>query len=131
MSVVEEQVPWDKEDPSPLYTALSFDENSEGNMTPNKARASDMNSNLRNRMHGFDTQPPEAIAQKATSPIVVSFPKKPALTKQDKMNVALLVLLYLLQGIPIGLAFGSVPFLLKQKFSYTIIGIFSLAQYPY
>lgn len=30
-----------------------------------------------------------------------------------------------------GLAFGSVPFLLKSKLSYSEIGLFSLATYPY
>ncbi|KNC86298.1 hypothetical protein SARC_01560 [Sphaeroforma arctica JP610] len=53
------------------------------------------------------------------------------LTKGDKQNIALLVCLYLLQGIPIGLAFGSVPFLLKQHLSFSDIAIFSFAQYPY
>jgi len=37
----------------------------------------------------------------------------------------------LLQGIPVGLAFGSIPFLLKAKVSYTQVGIFSFASYPY
>lgn len=31
-----------------------------------------------------------------------------------------------IQGIPIGLAFGSIPFLLKSRLSYSQIGIFSL-----
>jgi len=31
----------------------------------------------------------------------------------------------------VGLAFGSVPFLLKSKLSYSQIGFFSLATYPY
>ncbi|KAG0294852.1 hypothetical protein BGZ96_000341 [Linnemannia gamsii] len=50
---------------------------------------------------------------------------------KDTWNFALLVVLYLLQGVPIGLAFGSIPFLLKAKMSYTQIGVFSLAHYPY
>jgi PAT family acetyl-CoA transporter-like MFS transporter 1 len=51
---------------------------------------------------------------------------------QDQRNFILLVLLYFLQGIPMGLATGSVPFLLKANlFSYGQIGIFSLASYPY
>ncbi|KAF8938671.1 acetyl-coenzyme A transporter 1-domain-containing protein [Dissophora ornata] len=50
---------------------------------------------------------------------------------KDSWNFALLVVLYLLQGVPIGLAFGSIPFLLKSKMSYSQIGIFSLAHYPY
>jgi PAT family acetyl-CoA transporter-like MFS transporter 1 len=49
----------------------------------------------------------------------------------DKRNFLLLCLLYFLQGIPMGLASGSVPFLLKKHFSYGQIGIFSLAMYPY
>lgn len=50
---------------------------------------------------------------------------------QDRRNFLLLVLLYFLQGIPMGLAGGSVPFLLKSHLSYGQIGIFSLAIYPY
>ncbi|KAI9800753.1 MAG: hypothetical protein M1833_003170 [Piccolia ochrophora] len=50
---------------------------------------------------------------------------------QDRRNFLLLVLLYFLQGIPMGLATGSVPFLLKKHLSYGQIGVFSLASYPY
>lgn len=53
------------------------------------------------------------------------------LPAQDRSNFLLLVLLYFLQGIPMGLATGSVPFLLKSHLSYGQIGIFSLASYPY
>lgn len=53
------------------------------------------------------------------------------LPKQDRQNFLLLVLLYFLQGIPMGLATGSVPFLLKSHLSYGQIGIYSLASYPY
>lgn len=49
----------------------------------------------------------------------------------DQRNFLLLVMLYFLQGIPMGLATGSVPFLLKPYLSYGQIGIFSLASYPY
>ena len=49
----------------------------------------------------------------------------------DQKNTMLLVLLYLLQGVPMGLATGSVPFLLKSHLSYGQIGVFSLAAYPY
>ncbi|KAL2020970.1 hypothetical protein VTK56DRAFT_7744 [Thermocarpiscus australiensis] len=66
-------------------------------------------------------------------------PKSPAfnnhgffdLPKRDQRNFGLLVLLYFLQGIPLGLATGSVPFLLKNHMSYGEIGVFSLASYPY
>ena len=37
----------------------------------------------------------------------------------------------LLQGIPVGLAFGSIPFLLRAKLSYSQIAVFSLCTYPY
>ncbi|TQV93219.1 hypothetical protein V2A60_010345 [Cordyceps javanica] len=50
---------------------------------------------------------------------------------QDQRNFMLLVLLYFLQGIPMGLAMGSVPFLLKNHMSYSEIGVFTLASYPY
>lgn len=54
-----------------------------------------------------------------------------ALPPQDLRNFALLVLLYFLQGVPMGLAMGSVPFLLKSKLSYGEVGVFTLATYPY
>ncbi|CCX10005.1 acetyl-coenzyme A transporter 1-domain-containing protein [Pyronema domesticum] len=64
-------------------------------------------------------------------------PNKPAsaslmeLSPKDRRNFFLLVLLYFLQGVPMGLAMGSVPFLLKHKLSYGEIGVFTLASYPY
>jgi PAT family acetyl-CoA transporter-like MFS transporter 1 len=53
------------------------------------------------------------------------------LPMQDRKNFGLLVLLYFLQGVPMGLATGSVPFLLKPHMSYSALGVFSLASYPY
>lgn len=53
------------------------------------------------------------------------------LLKQDRKAFVVLVILYLLQGVPVGLAFGSIPFILKSKLSYSQVGIFSLAAYPY
>jgi hypothetical protein len=53
------------------------------------------------------------------------------LSEKDRRNFLLLVLLYFLQGIPMGLAGGSVPFLLKSHLSYGQIGVYSLASYPY
>lgn len=54
------------------------------------------------------------------------------LPMQDRRNFGLLVLLYFLQGVPMGLAAGSVPFLLKgANLSYSALGVFSLATYPY
>ncbi|KNZ53614.1 uncharacterized protein VP01_3187g1 [Puccinia sorghi] len=60
-----------------------------------------------------------------------SAPSIAALSSKDKRAMALLVVLYMLQGIPVGLAFGSIPFLLRARLSYTQIGLFSLASYPY
>lgn len=37
----------------------------------------------------------------------------------------------MLQGVPVGLAFGTMPYLLKTKLSYADIGTFMLATYPY
>jgi hypothetical protein len=53
------------------------------------------------------------------------------LPAKDRRNFLLLVLLYFLQGLPMGLALGSLPLLLKQHVSYTQMGVFSLASYPY
>ncbi|CAG9466014.1 unnamed protein product [Pedinophyceae sp. YPF-701] len=45
--------------------------------------------------------------------------------------MALLVVLYALQGLPLGLSAGSIPFLLQSSTSLTKIGLFSIAGYPY
>lgn len=37
----------------------------------------------------------------------------------------------MLQGVPIGLAFGTMPFILKSHSSYSDIAIFALSTYPY
>jgi len=51
--------------------------------------------------------------------------------RDEPCRFLLLVLLYAIQGVPIGMSMGSMPFLLKSKMSYTAVGIFSLAAYPY
>ena len=56
--------------------------------------------------------------------------KAQTLSASDVPNFILLVILYLLQGIPVGLSFGSIPFLLKAKMSYSEIAIFSLSSWP-
>ena len=53
------------------------------------------------------------------------------LSAEDKHGFMLLVLLYMLQGIPVGLAFGTMPFLLKSYVGYSQLGIFMLSTYPY
>lgn len=53
------------------------------------------------------------------------------LPKKDWLAFCVLVVLYTLQGVPVGLAFGLVPFILKSKVSFAQVGVFSLALYPY
>ncbi|EZG03359.1 hypothetical protein H106_06841 [Trichophyton rubrum CBS 735.88] len=72
-----------------------------------------------------DSPPPTPQSAAALS---TSFSDLPA---ADKRNFLLLCMLYFLQGVPMGLAMGSVPFLLKPNLSYGQIGVFSLASYPY
>ena len=49
----------------------------------------------------------------------------------DRSSVALLMLLYILQGIPLGLA-GSIPYLLQSRqVSYTEQAMFSFAFWPF
>ncbi|KAI9632848.1 acetyl-coenzyme A transporter 1 [Dioszegia hungarica] len=50
---------------------------------------------------------------------------------RDKQAFALLVLLCELQGIPLGLTFGTLPFLLKPHLSYSQLAIFALSTWPY
>ena len=50
---------------------------------------------------------------------------------KDIGSIVLLVILYLLQGVPLGLSMGSVPFLLKAKLGYKDLALFSLSGYPY
>ncbi|KAK0246401.1 acetyl-coenzyme A transporter 1-domain-containing protein [Armillaria nabsnona] len=56
--------------------------------------------------------------------------KHPMSTK-DKRAMVLLCVLYLIQGVPLGLALGSVPFLLKDHLSYSQLATFALSSYPY
>lgn len=75
----------------------------------------------------LDDEPPPQTPN-SSGLVTTSFTDLPP---SDKRSFLLLCLLYFLQGIPMGLAMGSVPFLLKSHFSYGQIGIFSLAAYPY
>lgn len=52
-------------------------------------------------------------------------------SKRDQQAFALLVVLYLLQGIPLGLTFGTLPFLLKPHLSYSRLAVFALSTWPY
>ncbi|CCK72933.1 uncharacterized protein KNAG_0M00800 [Huiozyma naganishii CBS 8797] len=60
--------------------------------------------------------------------------KNSQLPRADLPQFYLLVALYFVQGIPVGLAFGAIPFLLKsmaKQTSFTSLGVFSVATYPY
>lgn len=71
-----------------------------------------------------DVKKPDPLTAKSTTAHASLAPK-------DRKAFMVLVVLYLLQGVPVGLAFGSVPFMLKSKLTYSQVGIFSLAAYPY
>lgn len=49
----------------------------------------------------------------------------------DLPRAALITALYTLQGIPLGLVHGSLPYMLKKHLSYTDLAVFSFASYPY
>jgi MFS transporter, PAT family, solute carrier family 33 (acetyl-CoA transportor), member 1 len=95
-----------------------------------------MNGNVEYRRKTLTADsPPDLISRESFSlddPIPVAYNHGFfQLPLQDQRNFTLLVLLYFLQGIPMGLATGSVPFLLKEHLSYGQVGIFTLASYPY
>src|SRR5690554_2160259 len=100
-----------------------------GGASNGRASAVAMNSNVEMR------RKPAALDSKALAENLMSresfsldddVPKTPVINNhgffelpvQDQKNFGLLVLLYFLQGIPMGLAMGSVPFLLKNHMSY-------------
>ncbi|KAJ7480190.1 acetyl-coenzyme A transporter 1-domain-containing protein [Mycena galericulata] len=53
------------------------------------------------------------------------------LSSEDKRAMVLLCVLYLIQGVPLGLALGSVPFILREHLSYSQLATFALSGYPY
>jgi len=57
--------------------------------------------------------------------------KTKSLSVRDRKAMTLLIILYLIQGVPLGLALGSVPFILREHLSYSQLGIFALSSYPY
>lgn len=100
-----------------------------------------MNSNVEYRRKNASMESPTAnfMARESFS-LDDPIPKTPTINNhgffqlpmQDRRNFGLLVLLYFLQGVPMGLATGSVPFILKgDNLSYSALGVFSLASYPY
>jgi len=124
---------------------ISTGQNGDANGHANGQANGEMNSHLEMRRKTASIDSPTARAQlMSRSEFTLDdepppTPNTPGLATtsftdlpvSDKRNFLLLCLLYFLQGIPMGLAMGSVPFLLKSHFSYGQIGIFSLAAYPY
>ncbi|KAH9925007.1 MFS general substrate transporter [Epithele typhae] len=56
---------------------------------------------------------------------------KRSFSARDKRAMVLLTVLYFIQGFPLGLALGSIPFIIREKLSYSQLAVFSLAAYPY
>ncbi|GAB0492188.1 hypothetical protein MMPV_003448 [Pyropia vietnamensis] len=76
------------------------------------------------KVHG--TSPPDPFAHGAHPP--------PGGWRGDVSSIALFTALYFLQGIPMGVTFGAIPFLLKASAtpaSYASLGLFSFAGWPY
>ncbi|KIL58525.1 hypothetical protein M378DRAFT_86388 [Amanita muscaria Koide BX008] len=58
--------------------------------------------------------------------------EKRKISAKDKRGMVLLCVLYLMQGIPLGLAMESVPFLLnKHRLPLSQLATFTLSSYPY
>ncbi|KAF7367312.1 GYF domain-containing protein [Mycena sanguinolenta] len=57
--------------------------------------------------------------------------EKHSLSSEDKRAMVLLCVLYLIQGVPLGLALGSIPFILREHLSYSQLATFALSGYPY
>ncbi|KAI0030249.1 MFS general substrate transporter [Vararia minispora EC-137] len=53
------------------------------------------------------------------------------ISSEDRRAMVLLCVLYLIQGVPLGLALGSIPFLLREHLSYSQLAVFALSNYPY
>ncbi|EHY54652.1 hypothetical protein HRR83_004222 [Exophiala dermatitidis] len=132
----------DKRSPSRPDLRIEIDQNGHAERAANGK----MDSHIEMRRKHVSSDDPAANAARIMSREDFNLDNEPPLTPdtpgmvntsfsnlpiKDKRNFLLLVLLYFLQGIPMGLASGSVPFLLKSYLSYGQIGIFSLAIYPY
>jgi hypothetical protein len=57
--------------------------------------------------------------------------KRSSSTASEWRSYLLLTTLYFVQGLPLGLVSGTLPFLLQEHLSYAQLATFSLASYPY
>jgi PAT family acetyl-CoA transporter-like MFS transporter 1 len=72
-----------------------------------------------------------AVSSNGTSSSSSAKPSASGMPTSDKWSLALLFLLYTLQGIPLGLS-GSLPMLLSQKnISFSQQALFSLVSWPF
>ncbi|KAJ3804677.1 acetyl-coenzyme A transporter 1 [Lentinula lateritia] len=72
----------------------------------------------------------QGLEQEEEAEELTEHAKRP-ISSKDKRAMVLLCVLYLIQGVPLGLALGSVPFLLKDHLSYSQLATFALSSYPY
>ncbi|KIJ45087.1 hypothetical protein M422DRAFT_67250 [Sphaerobolus stellatus SS14] len=98
--------------------------------TSKASRASVDETELR-LLSDVDGQPPSNLTPNAHHDDLLETKAKKPLSRKDKQGMALLCVLYLIQGVPIGLALGSIPFLLRSNLSYSQLGVFALSGYPY
>ena len=74
---------------------------------------------------------PKVLIETSTMPGPIRKQKKKVKWQDDIAGISVLMLLYCLQGIPLGLIFGSLPFVMAERLSYTDQATFSLSAYPY
>jgi hypothetical protein len=91
--------------------------------TPRHRHTSDGGSGSGNGLHHFEKLELQTDQEKTIGAGLKS--------KRDQQAFALLIVLYLLQGVPLGLTFGTLPFLLKPHLSYSALAVFALSTWPY
>lgn len=108
----------------------------DGSARPDALRSDHGKSRFRLRSNGVAGDVPReascaAVAASAPSASAPGSSRPSPSLLSEWRAVALLVLLYSLQGVPMGLAFGTFPFVLQSRSSYAKLGVFSLSSYPY
>ncbi|KAG7664154.1 uncharacterized protein J8A68_002337 [[Candida] subhashii] len=106
----------------------AFDEENNGLLLVTNPEFSTPSSPI-NHSQPVSSSPYRSEKQSQSQP--VARPQSDRLLPMDRKPFIILVILYILQGVPVGLAFGSIPFILKSKLTYSQVGLFSFATYPY
>lgn len=89
------------------------------------------------QMHSQEVENASSLSRSNPSSTVIKIPAADEDSSApdwwaDRYSIVLLIALYAAQGLPMGLAFGSVPFLLKERgSSYADLAHFSFASLPY